>query len=367
MTGSTDHDTSPLITRRRVLGAAAAGASALGCVGYRPRAGRGRDRRTRSGAAYRATPTTAGIEHVVVVMMENRSFDHMLGWLPGSRGRPGPALPRRLDGTRHDTWHLDTFTGHGFHDPNHSYDGGRQEFNGGHCNGWLQTTNNDIYSIGYYTGDDLAFYGNAAPYWTTCDRFFASIMGPTYPNRFYMHAAQTDRQDEPDPGRRARLVVADDLGLAAGGGPRRSLLLLRPAVHRALGRHARKHQRAVCQLPDGLQQRRPATGELRRSAIRHDRRRPAGRRSPTRRHSSGPAFPERGLRGGDQQPELADDAPRDHVRRVGRLLRSLCPQGRARREPCERPTRLSHPDAPDRATGPPQLHRSARPTTTRRS
>ncbi len=58
----------------------------------------------------------------------------------------------------------------------------------------MQTTNNDIYSIGYYTADDLPFYGNAAPYWTVCDRFFASIMGPTYPNRFYMHTAQTDRR-----------------------------------------------------------------------------------------------------------------------------------------------------------------------------
>ena len=80
----------------------------------------------------------------------------------------------------------------------------------------MQTTNNDIYSIGYYTDEDLDFYRNAAPYWTVCDRFFASIMGPTYPNRFYMHAAQTDRIsntfDISD--------GADDLGLVAGRGTR---------------------------------------------------------------------------------------------------------------------------------------------------
>jgi phospholipase C len=52
---------------------------------------------------------------------------------------------------------------------------------------------NDEYSIGYYTATDLPFYGHAAPYWTVCDRYFAAIMAETYPNRFYLHSAQTDR------------------------------------------------------------------------------------------------------------------------------------------------------------------------------
>jgi phospholipase C len=193
MTGSTEHEQSPLITRRRVLGAAAAGASALAVSGT----GLGRAAAAVSAPGLRGglprNPADSGIEHVVVLMMENRSFDHMLGWLPGARG---DQTRRYLapDGTRHDTWHLDTFTGDGFNDPNHSYTGGRQEFRDGHCDGWLRTTNNDVYSIGYYTADDLPFYGRAAPHWTVCDKFFASTMGPTYPNRFYMHAAQTDRR-----------------------------------------------------------------------------------------------------------------------------------------------------------------------------
>ena len=37
------------------------------------------------------TPANSGIEHIVVVMMENRSFDHLLGWLPGANGQPGGA------------------------------------------------------------------------------------------------------------------------------------------------------------------------------------------------------------------------------------------------------------------------------------
>ena len=38
-----------------------------------------------------------------------------------------------------------------------------------------------------------AFYGHAAPYWTTFDRYFSAILAETYPNRFYQHSAQTDR------------------------------------------------------------------------------------------------------------------------------------------------------------------------------
>jgi phospholipase C len=191
MSTPTEPNDPTLITRRRLLGGAAAGATALAVSGT----GLGRavagPNPLREGVP--KDPTSSGIEHVVVVMMENRSFDHMLGWLPGANG---PRLDKRyrdVDGTYHQIWHLDTFTGLGFHDPNHSYNGGRQQFSGGKCDGWLRSTNNDIYSIGYYTQDDLAFYGGAAPYWTVCDRFFASIMGPTYPNRFYMHSAATDR------------------------------------------------------------------------------------------------------------------------------------------------------------------------------
>ena len=49
------------------------------------------------------------------------------------------------------------------------------------------------FTIGYYQARDLAFYGSAAPYWTVCDNYFSATMAETYPNRFYQHAAQTDR------------------------------------------------------------------------------------------------------------------------------------------------------------------------------
>ena len=50
-----------------------------------------------------------------------------------------------------------------------------------------------MFSIGYYRQADLPFFGQAVPDWTTSDRYFAAILGPTFPNRFYQHAGQTDR------------------------------------------------------------------------------------------------------------------------------------------------------------------------------
>ena len=73
-----------------------------------------------------STPTAqSGIEHVVVVMMENRSFDHMLGWLPGANGVQAGLTFQDHEGVSHATWHLDTFQGLQYGDPDHSYDGGR--------------------------------------------------------------------------------------------------------------------------------------------------------------------------------------------------------------------------------------------------
>jgi phospholipase C len=125
--------------------------------------------------------------------MENRSFDHMLGWLPGANGIQAGLQFKDHEGVLHPTWHLDTFQGLQYGDPDHSYTGGRQQLNKGKCNGFLRAGTDDIFPIGYYEADDLDFYGNAAPYWCVCDNYHAAIMGPTFPNRLYMHTAQTDR------------------------------------------------------------------------------------------------------------------------------------------------------------------------------
>jgi phospholipase C len=136
-------------------------------------------------------PSASGVDHIVVVCMENRSFDHLLGWLPGADGKQAGLSYPDATGSVHPTHHLTTTQGCAWADPDHSYGGGRTELNNGACDGWLLT--NDIFSIGYYQQADLPFLGRAAPLWTVCDRFFASTMGPTFPNRLYLWGAQTDR------------------------------------------------------------------------------------------------------------------------------------------------------------------------------
>jgi phospholipase C len=142
-------------------------------------------------------PGDSGVEHVVVLMMENRSFDHFLGWLPSVYpdvdGRQAGLTYLDRYRVSHRTHHLTAFSSCGFQDPDHSYEGGRIQLNGGTCNGWLRAGQDDSLCIGYYLQDDLTFLGRAAVDFTTFDRYFAATMAETYPNRFYMHAAQTDR------------------------------------------------------------------------------------------------------------------------------------------------------------------------------
>jgi phospholipase C len=139
-------------------------------------------------------PARSGIDHIVVVMMENRSFDHFLGWMPKADGRQAGLTYTDAAGATHSTYPLaPDFQGCAHPDPDHSYNGGRVQYNNGACDGFLRSGRNDVYAIGYYRQRDLAFLGRAAPYWTVCDRYFAALMGPTFPNRLYMHAAVTDR------------------------------------------------------------------------------------------------------------------------------------------------------------------------------
>src|ERR1700752_547723 len=126
-------------------------------------------------------PRKSGIEHVVVMMMENRSFDHLLGWLPGAEGRQAGPSYTDAAGVSHPTYPLaPDYQGCGHPDPDHSYEGGRIEYNGGACDGWLRAGDNDEYAIGFYAKKDLPFCGAAASHWTVCDRYFSAILAGTF-------------------------------------------------------------------------------------------------------------------------------------------------------------------------------------------
>ena len=135
----------------------------------------------------------SGIEHIVVLMMENRSFDHVLGWLPGADGKQSGLSFKDHHGTSIATHHLGDFQGCAHPDPDHSYEGGRVQLNKGACDGFLVSGQNDEFAIGYYTAEDLPFTSKVATEFCTLDRYFAATMAETYPNRFYQHSAATDR------------------------------------------------------------------------------------------------------------------------------------------------------------------------------
>src|SRR6266705_1408333 len=108
------------ISRRNFLTstATAAGALALGCrdswIAAPPPAQLGR--------AALVDPGASGIDHVIVFMMENRSFDHFLGWLPGADGRQAGLTYSDAAGASYSTFPLaPDFQGCGYQDPDHSY------------------------------------------------------------------------------------------------------------------------------------------------------------------------------------------------------------------------------------------------------
>ena len=141
-------------------------------------------------------PRNLPIDTFVVLMMENRSFDHYLGWLPGADGRQAGLTFTDKNGNSHATHRLaGDFQGCAFLDPDHSWDGGRTELDGGRMDGFLRSAS-DTFAIGYYTQDDLPFTPHVAQAYTACDRFFCSLLGPTYPNREYMHAGQSFGQTD---------------------------------------------------------------------------------------------------------------------------------------------------------------------------
>jgi phospholipase C len=137
------------------------------------------------------SPRDIPIDTFVVLMMENRSFNHFVGWLPGADGKQSGLSYVDDDGKTYQTHPLaPDYQGCAYNDPDHSWEGGRAQLNNGRMDGFLKG-DNDVYAIGYYQESDLSFMPALAKTFTTCDRFFCSILASTFPNREYMHAAQS--------------------------------------------------------------------------------------------------------------------------------------------------------------------------------
>jgi phospholipase C len=173
---------------------------------------------TASAASALSPRGSNGIEHVVVLMMENRSFDHFLGWLPDANGRQDMTY-LSADGNLYPNYALaPDFQGCGYSNPDHSWEGFLVQYNFGKVDGFLQrptALNNNpgvipaaanTFPIGFYTNlnpdgtrkpvPDLPVLGALAQNYTALDHYFCSFAGETFPNRLYQHAAQTDRDHD---------------------------------------------------------------------------------------------------------------------------------------------------------------------------
>jgi phospholipase C len=190
------------LTRRQFIKGAAAvagGAALPGCGGDvpQPASSGGTPQPSTGGVATLPRPEDSGIDHVVVVMLENRSFDHFLGWVPGADGKQAGIRQVDRNGVEHESFDMaPDYQGCHLSDPDHTYEGGHAQINGGAMDSFLLTQpTGDLFPIGYYTADSLPFFKGCAENWTICDRYFSGLLGLTTPNRFYMHAGQTDRNE----------------------------------------------------------------------------------------------------------------------------------------------------------------------------
>lgn len=139
-------------------------------------------------ASARAATSASGsipIRHIIVDCQENRSFDHYYGFAPfaGSFGvPPGYSQPDGHGGVV-TPFHFTSLT---TPDIGHSWSAMHAAYDGGAMDGFYTT--NGINCMGYYTAQDLPFYYSLFSNFTLCANYFCSVMGPTYPNRFYLAA-----------------------------------------------------------------------------------------------------------------------------------------------------------------------------------
>jgi phospholipase C len=152
------------------------------------------------------------VEHVVILMQENRSFDHYFGTLSGVRGFSDPSGKFDQFGWKPGTGvdpsgYLQPFhlvndpplkDGETTNDISHSWVAQHQSWHGGKMDAFVTAhlaadghTNGPV-TMGYFTRNELAFYYALADAFTVCDGYFCSVFGPTDPNRLMGMSASID-------------------------------------------------------------------------------------------------------------------------------------------------------------------------------
>jgi phospholipase C len=137
-------------------------------------------------------PADCPVEHIGVLMMENRSYDTYFGWLENGRGFLNLGLD--LTYAKPDDPSFTASPGHwapeyrrcGHPDPGHNWNAGRGQLREGFLAG-----RNDEYALAYYLAEDIPTYARIARQFTVFDRYFCSALAGTYPNRHYQHSGET--------------------------------------------------------------------------------------------------------------------------------------------------------------------------------
>jgi len=191
---------SPL-SRRALLGAAAVGTgTALGALPLRA---------ARARAA--ATGSITDVRHVVILMQENRSFDHYFGTLRGVRGfgdratvllSGGNSVFNQPNGSgRQYPWNLSNGSGNFVASAetlaqcdgslDHGWNTQHQAWNGGKMDSWIAAKGSNR-TMGYLTRSDIPFHYALADAYTVCDAYHCSILSATGPNRTYLWSGMID-------------------------------------------------------------------------------------------------------------------------------------------------------------------------------
>lgn len=207
-TGEPETDTG--LSRRELL-AAGLGLSGAMLIPKALRGGAPASRLIRRAASVAPRGRDLGaVEHVVIVLQENRSFDHYFGSYRGVRGfddrRSGSQVfAQALPGSaqRVVPFHLDVATAKaqcagGADIPIHDWGPQHQSWNQGRMDGFVAThARRDGVAqaplvMSYFTRADLPFYYALADAFTICDAYHCSVIGPTMPNRLYSMSATID-------------------------------------------------------------------------------------------------------------------------------------------------------------------------------
>jgi phospholipase C len=141
------------------------------------------------------TDTIPQIEHIVVLMMENHSYDNKLGMLrrPGTdgfrlgfNGQPLATNPYANGDIQHAFRMPTTCQLTGF--PSQEWQASHMQFDGGRNDGFVESPSGPV-SMGYWEQADQPFYYSMASVFPISDRYFCSVLGQTYPNRRYLISA----------------------------------------------------------------------------------------------------------------------------------------------------------------------------------